>query len=247
MWWTETSRETPPYSVELPTNVCTLQFEIPNDIGPPVLLYYRLTNFYQNHRRYVKSLDTDQLMGKALSNQSVSNSECNPLRLNADGKAYYPCGLIANSIFNDTIQSPVDVTPTSGDNVTYPMTNKGIAWDHDRNIYKKTKYNWDAVVPPPNWADRFPDGYTEDHQPPDLSTYEEFHNWMRTAGLPTFSKLALRNDNQTMTAGTYQIRIFDCTSLTEELLVLEFDQSANLNFRFQYDRVWRDKVHSHFD
>jgi len=32
---------------------------------------------------------------------------------------------------------------------------------------------------------------------------------MRTAGLPTFSKLALRNDHDVMTAGTYQIQISD--------------------------------------
>jgi hypothetical protein len=30
---------------------------------------------------------------------------------------------------------------------------------------------------------------------------------MRTAGLPTFSKLALRNDNETLTSGTYSITI----------------------------------------
>ena len=39
---------------------------------------------------------------------------------------------------------------------------------------------------------------------------EEFQVWMRTAGLPTFSKLALRNDNQTMKAGNYQVDIDDC-------------------------------------
>ena len=35
------------------TNVCILSFNIPEDIKPPILFYYRLTNFYQNHRRYV--------------------------------------------------------------------------------------------------------------------------------------------------------------------------------------------------
>ncbi|KKY20685.1 putative lem3 cdc50 family protein [Phaeomoniella chlamydospora] len=215
MWYRSVSNETPPYSVELETNVCTLQFQIPNDIGPPVLLYYRLTNFYQNHRRYVKSLDTDQLLGKALSNSTIKNSDCDPLEVNDDGIAYYPCGLIANSIFNDTFHSPVDITPTSGDNVTYPMTNKGIAWSHDKNVYKKTKYTNDQVVPPPYWVKRYPNNYTDENPIPDLSQYEEFQNWMRTAGLPTFSKLALRNDNETMVAGTYQMRIFDYFPVNE--------------------------------
>ncbi|KAI9872133.1 MAG: hypothetical protein M1823_008252, partial [Watsoniomyces obsoletus] len=62
-WSRRTESRRPPYSTVNITNtrICTLQFSIPNDIGPHVYLYYRLTNFYQNHRRYVKSLDTAQL------------------------------------------------------------------------------------------------------------------------------------------------------------------------------------------
>lgn len=199
-----------PYSVPLDVNVCRLQFTIPNDIGPPVYLYYRLTSFYQNHRRYVKSLDTDQLKGNFVSNGTIGGSACNPLKLAPNGKAYYPCGLIANSLFNDTIKSPTSVGGQSSQ--TYTMTNKSIAWSSDAKLYKKTKYqNWE-VMPPPNWINRYPNGYTDDHPIPDLSQYEEFQVWMRTAGLPTFSKLALRNDDDTMTAGTYQMDIYDCTS-----------------------------------
>lgn len=211
--WRRTVNTThPPYSVELRnTPVCTLQFSIPNDIGPPVYLYYRLTNFYQNHRRYVKSLDTDQLKGNFLSNHTVDSSSCNPLKLDHNGKAYYPCGLIANSIFNDTLNSPVAVSTSGGqESQQYRMTNEGIAWSTDASLYKKTKYKNYEVSPPPNWALRYPDGYTDANPIPDLSQYEEFQVWMRTAGLPTFSKLALRNDNETMTAGTYQMDIYDC-------------------------------------
>lgn len=211
-WRKTLNTTTPPYSVEIPnTPVCTLQFSIPDDIGPPVYLFYRLTNFYQNHRRYVKSLDTDQLKGEALSNSTIGGSACNPLKLDHQGKAYYPCGLIANSIFNDTLNSPVAVNAAGGQtSQQYRMTNEGIAWSSDASLYKKTKYTNDQVAPPPNWALRYPDGYTEKNPIPDLSTYEEFHVWMRTAGLPTFSKLALRNDQDTMHAGIYQMDIYDC-------------------------------------
>ena len=203
-------------SVSIPTNTCTIQFDIPNDIGPPVLLYYRLTNFYQNHRRYVKSLDTDQLKGNFISNSSISSSACDPLKLAPNGKAYYPCGLIANSIFNDTIHSPRGVNAGGGDSpVGYTMTSKGIAWDTDATLYKKTNYSNDQVYPPPNWEKRYPGGYNDDQPIPDLSTYEEFQVWMRTAGLPTFSKLALRNDNDIMPAGIYTIDIDDCKSHSE--------------------------------
>lgn len=203
------------------TNVCTLQFDIPNDIGPPVFLYYRLHNFYQNHRRYVKSLDLDQLKGKAVSNGTIDGSYCDPLRLNPDnGKAYYPCGLIANSLFNDTFSPPLRVGGTQDeDNKPYPMTNRSISWASDRDLYSPTKYKNDEISPPPNWHDRYPFGYTESNPPPNLEEFEELQVWMRTAGLPTFSKLARRNDNQTMKAGTYQIEIRDC-KLVFSLVVL---------------------------
>lgn len=191
---------------DLPT--CHLQFQIPNNIGPPVLLYYRMTNFYQNHRRYVKSLDADQLQGKARTAKQIGSSDCDPLQLNPDGKPYYPCGLIANSLFNDTYNITYLNAP-GGSSQAYHMTNQGIAWDSDKDLYKNTSYGLSDVVPPPNWHMRYPNGYTETEPFPNLNQWEEFQVWMRTAGLPTFSKLALRNDNETMEAGRYQIDLYD--------------------------------------
>ena len=36
---------------------CQVRIAIEEDIQPPVYFYYKLTNFYQNHRLYVKSRD----------------------------------------------------------------------------------------------------------------------------------------------------------------------------------------------
>ncbi|RAK80115.1 CDC50/LEM3 family protein [Aspergillus fijiensis CBS 313.89] len=193
------------------TTVCRLIFEIPDKLEPPVFMYYRLTNFYQNHRRYVKSLDIDQLKGKAVDNETISGGSCDPLKLDHSGKAYYPCGLIANSLFNDTISSPELL---NGDDAeTYYMTNKGIAWDSDKQLIKKTQYNKWQVVPPPNWHDRYPNGYVDGI--PNLHEDEEFMVWMRTAALPAFSKLSRRNDTTTMAAGSYQLDIEDRFPVTE--------------------------------
>lgn len=182
-------------------------FEIPDTLEPPVLLYYRLTNFYQNHRRYVKSMDTDQLKGKAVDNNTINGGSCDPLKLDpSTGKAYYPCGLIANSQFNDTIRSPKLIN-NGVTAETYNMTNKGIAWDSDKQLIKKTQYNKWQVVPPPNWHDRYPNGYVDGI--PNLHEDEEFMVWMRTAALPAFSKLSRRNDTTAMTAGIYQLDIED--------------------------------------
>ena len=81
--------------------VCTIQFKLPNDLKPPIFLYYRLTNFYQNHRRYVQSLDAAQLRGEARSLSALEGAgDCDPLPGDTETivkKPYYPCGLIANS------------------------------------------------------------------------------------------------------------------------------------------------------
>ncbi|CAK5264727.1 unnamed protein product [Mycena citricolor] len=188
---------------------CIIQFNIPADIDPSVFLYYKLTNFYQNHRRYVKSLNSDQLKGKFESNSTLSGGDCKPLDL-LNGKAIYPCGLIANSIFNDTFTSPVLQNPGSNvSSTTYEFSAKGIAWPGEAQKYTSNPvgpggYNsYDDIVPPPNWQLRYPT-YNASNMP-DLKNDERFQNWMRTAGLPTFTKLYGRNDNDKMTVGTYQI------------------------------------------
>ena len=195
--------------VEVDTPVCSIQFEIPDDLKPPVLFYYRLTNFYQNHRRYVKSLDTDQLLGHAVPANTIGSSACDPLRNDKNGKPYYPCGLIANSLFNDSFASPIFLNPPGGSDAgSYFMTDKGIAWTSDAQLYGVTQYNYSDIAVPRNWALRWPEtGYDKDHPPLDLHTDEAFQVWMRTAGLPAFSKLARRNDNQTMLRGRYQVDI----------------------------------------
>lgn len=38
-------------------------FDVQKDMEGPIFLYYQLENFYQNHRRYVKSRDDEQLRG----------------------------------------------------------------------------------------------------------------------------------------------------------------------------------------
>ena len=101
----------------------------------PVFMYYRLHNFYQNHRKYVKSFDAKQLkgsffsifivsivsslIGARLQADQLSNS-CDKYRTVGQSKEnitytdgikaldeaqFYPCGLIANSIFTDAFSN----------------------------------------------------------------------------------------------------------------------------------------------
>lgn len=203
--WKLATNDSEPFEDE--RNVCRLQFEIPNDLAPPIYFFYRLDKFYANHRRYAKSFSEDQIEGKAASVDTIKNTvgqNCEPLSVNHEGKKYYPCGLIANSLFNDTFTTTLSgVNGTSDD---YEMTDEGIAWASDKNRFKNTEYDYTDIVPPPNWYKKYPNGYNKDNVP-DISTWYQFQNWMHTSGLPTFNKLALRNDDDTLKTGTYEVSI----------------------------------------
>jgi hypothetical protein len=107
----------------------------------PVFVYYQLDNFYQNHRRYVKSKDYKQLMGETVALDSLGL--CDPIKTNQDlanvgiknninGKpldplaAAIPCGLIAKSIFTDSYKITNQATSASVN-----VYQKDIAWSSD--------------------------------------------------------------------------------------------------------------------
>lgn len=203
--------ETPP--VTLASTMCRLEFTIPESMGPPVLFYYMLDNFYQNHRRYVTSSDSAQLKG-----EKSTASTCSPMSTDDEtGLPIYPCGLIANSMFNDTFATPVLLNvPTSGEDSSssgskaenYSMKSTNIAWNSDKDLYNPSAYKNSEVMPPENWRMRYPK-YDDKTPIPNLKEDEHFQVWMRTAGLPDFSKLYMRNDTTAMRRGTYRVDIVD--------------------------------------
>ncbi|KAG0003863.1 hypothetical protein BGZ79_010935 [Entomortierella chlamydospora] len=182
---------------------CTITLTIPVDLKPPVMMYYKLTNFYQNHRRYAKSLDYKQLQGNPSSLADLkTRGGCS----NLDTELIYPCGLIANSLFNDTISNLVAV---GGGAVNFDFQSTGIASAADHGKYTKYGYtDLSQILPPANWRLRYPNGmYTADFPPPDISQDEHFQVWMRTAGWPTFLKTYGRNNVDTLKAGNYTMTI----------------------------------------
>ncbi|KAJ9125922.1 hypothetical protein QFC24_002707 [Naganishia onofrii] len=96
----------------------------------------------------------------------------------------------------------------------YNFTDKGITWHNEYKKYtNKPPGSPSDYLPPPNWAARYPDGYTEF---PQLASDEHFQVWMRISALPTFTKLWARNDNEVMQAGTYQV----VANMSEYLMVV---------------------------
>ena len=64
-------------------NYCTLNFELKEDMTAPIYFFYNLDNFYQNHRRYLKSKFAKQLAGETIK-ENKAKSDCYPISLNSD-------------------------------------------------------------------------------------------------------------------------------------------------------------------
>ena len=154
---------------------CTLQIKLDSDFNSTVMVYYQLENFFQNHRRYIKSRSINQLKGKNLSKGQIKD-DCDPIitnedlgRVNSVGgiklvptEPANPCGLIAKSFFNDSFK-------LYKNNKEITIESKGIAWKNDIKRFKRAE-EYEKI----QWID------VED---------ERFIVWMRPAGLPTFRKL----------------------------------------------------------
>eukprot|EP00752_Nemacystus_decipiens_P010452 g9311.t1 len=192
---------------------CTFDIEVDEFMKPPIYVYYELDNYYQNHRRYVKSRSSLQLLGEAVS----SDEFCEPLErvtINDETLDLNPCGLIANSMFNDIIElTTADVT----------MSEQGISWESDRTTRFKQPPGFTFEECPStssctdclgsghegceNYTDPatlteykfwYPENaktqylyetYPEVVSPLEGVLNEHFIVWMRTAGLPRFRKL----------------------------------------------------------
>lgn len=161
---------------------CSFTLTVEKDMTGDVFVYYGLTNFFQNHRRYVRSRDDAQLNGQSVTADTI-NSDCEPYRrVNATSPEYYaPAGAIANSLFNDTFT----VSNSAGTNLSIIRT--GIAWPTDHNQKFNNPANFDDSVQPPYWQSTVNDLDSGDQQNNGYEN-EGLIVWMRTAAFPTFRK-----------------------------------------------------------
>lgn len=167
---------------------CTFNLEVKKAMPGEVFVYYGLTNFFQNHRRYVKSRDDVQLNGQSVTASSI-NTDCKPYdKPNSSSSEYYaPAGAIANSLFNDTFMMRRSGTPST-EYLTVNRTN--IAWPTD----SAQKFNNPPGENP--FADTVKPKYWQvsvNELDPDNPQNNGYENeglivWMRTAAFPTFRK-----------------------------------------------------------
>ncbi|KAL6737719.1 hypothetical protein Aduo_011338 [Ancylostoma duodenale] len=161
---------------------CSLTFNISEDMKGDVYIYYYLENYFQNHRRYVKSRNDKQFLGNVLE-----VSDCEPFAVNENNIPIAPCGAIANSKFNDTYEL---VYVRSGARIPVPVTKNGVLWDVD----KDRKFKNPPIPPGGTLCDAFKGTVRPPYWRVDPCQDDGFENvdlivWMRTAALPNFRKL----------------------------------------------------------
>lgn len=163
---------------------------VKENMNRPIMIYYKLDGFFQNHRRYVRSKSQKQLYGDETTLEEMKDDgDCDPVFTNRDmglnsnisinGEEFnmddvaIPCGLMAKTYFNDNFIN------WTINNESFIPNEKDIAWPKDKELYKNSNKSR-------QWVD------IED---------EHFIVWMRPSGLPNFTKLWGRIDDRDLEKG----------------------------------------------
>eukprot|EP00758_Cryptobia_borreli_P011753 Tbor_TRINITY_DN5690_c4_g1::TRINITY_DN5690_c4_g1_i1::g.9363::m.9363 len=222
----------------------TIDKAIPASVDSPLFMYYRINGYYQMHRRYQKSRDDVQLLGNKKDKTSIS-SDCMPFRWPGDVSGagadtveavYSPCGMIAWSMFNDTLNIykvpddyTLDILPPHSSRTpvclggmfsqegeklddSIKCTKKGIALDVDvKKRFQKAAQGadvWTGIPSLQTPTDYRSAGYYagEPGHSLPIATDEDFMVWSRTAPFPEFSKLYRRIEDR-LQAGQYALEV----------------------------------------
>ena len=159
---------------------------IDRDIDVPLYLYYELTNFHQNHRQYVESKCMDQLVGKEAPLKK-QEQECKYKLMNSmNTKRLNPCGLIANSLFNDVFTLTNDNYSVCERDITRPVDRQ--LFHNPPNYGEEGEYQW--------IYETYSNIHKDKSEDPNSSAYygggiedEHFIVWMKNSAFPNFRKM----------------------------------------------------------
>ncbi|KAK8809820.1 hypothetical protein WA158_000763 [Blastocystis sp. Blastoise] len=166
--------------------ICRITFDIDQELKSPVYIYYELDHFYQNHRQYMESRSHSQLQGLQKDNNTYERECKQKVRNEMTQQILWPCGLAANSLFNDVY---------SLENSTLTWSEKDISLPIDRKLYKNPSFYGDSNY---QWIyQTYPMSIHKDQESDPLSsaTYgggvldEHFVVWMKLSAYSSFRKI----------------------------------------------------------
>ena len=153
------------------TDSCTYSLGVPEKMEKPIMIYYQINDFSQNHRVYMDSKSDKQLNGEEVKIEDLKESGvCDNALTNEDmghnnlpgDEAAFPCGLMAKSYFQD-----VFTIKMNGQEIN--VKKEDIAYKTDKEKYEKNKFDGSK-----HWTNL---------------TEERFMIWMRPSPFPNPRKL----------------------------------------------------------
>ncbi|KAG5668613.1 hypothetical protein PVAND_016549 [Polypedilum vanderplanki] len=173
---------------------CQYFFTIEKPLKGKVFIYYKLTNFYHNHRAFKSSIAANQFLGDL---ENVSEGECKNFHLHpVTNVTIVPCGAIANSFFNDSMK--LSYVGANNDLIEVPMLKTGIALNYEKEtkFFNPTglKEALRSYSKPLTWQRNLME---LDQQNEDNNGFqnEDFIVWMRGEALKKFRKLYRKVDH----------------------------------------------------
>ncbi|GMS96284.1 hypothetical protein PENTCL1PPCAC_18459, partial [Pristionchus entomophagus] len=206
---------------------CTFPIELKENFKGPVRFYYGLEGFYQNARLYMASRSEMQLHGHLTNTEGCSPLETrlDPDDPTADPKPIAPCGVIADSMFNDTFYL------FTSDSQPVPFTARGIISEYVKrqkfaNPERKDNETlcdaFKGTIRPPSWTQdacllEAPQSVDDEERENVGTGFENIDLivWMRAAALPKFRKIYRMLDDEHddglfahgLPAGNYTLKI----------------------------------------
>ncbi|GAB5362728.1 hypothetical protein AAMO2058_000823000 [Amorphochlora amoebiformis] len=154
---------------------CNITFKLNQDMSSPIFVHYGLSEFYQNYQSYQKDHYYKQLDGSTTG----SDSNYCLYYTKDENTEIIPCGLQANSMFNDTFNL---ISPSG-----LEMKEDGIAWRVDRDLRFNNPSGYPEICDDDKYQclfEKYPGVISRENGHKD----EHFMVWMRTAARNTFMK-----------------------------------------------------------
>ncbi|KAG7391371.1 Cell cycle control protein 50A [Phytophthora pseudosyringae] len=147
-------------------HTCYVHLTLPKAITSPARVFYELDGYYQNHRRFVSSVIRTQFTDEWSPETATSTLECYPMKTitsalctvgtcepteAAKQRELFPCGIVANTLFNDIFWLHEGVLPSGEKLSRTDMTSRGIARTYAAHNNKNPTWNVSSDTYLPVW------------------------------------------------------------------------------------------------
>jgi hypothetical protein len=188
-------------------HTCYISITLRRDVTGTTHIFYELSGFYQNHRRFVSSIDRTQFTDEwrpgiplpaCAPMENVVSAACIAGNCNHPVKTrqVFPCGLVANTMFNDIFWLHEGILPDGSRLTRKDLQQNNIARKYVGHNFKNPSWNYslDEYLPVwnnPNLSRIIPPLYG-DRSPHITKDYTNSTAWVEE---PSMDNIGLENEH----------------------------------------------------